>query len=141
MIETSISCMETSMRLYRHEFCPLWRSVEKGLVNPWACAEEFPRANEIVALAQSYDKLTAGMQHCYTVCIAIQFRRPIRFKVCFTASCGHAITCKRSHSERPTRTKLCMALSAHMRMRRRTRTKDKFTRPFSSSKVGSPSVW
>ena len=49
--------------------------------NPWACAEEFPCANEIVALAQSYDKLTAGMQHRYTVYIAIQFRRPIRFKV------------------------------------------------------------
>ena len=61
--------------------------------NPWACAEEFPRANEIVVLAQSYDKLTAVMQHRYTVCIAIQFRRPIRFKVCFTAGCGHAITC------------------------------------------------
>ena len=42
--------------------------------NPWACAEEFPRANEIVALAQSYDKLTAGMQHRYTVCIAIDNR-------------------------------------------------------------------
>ena len=56
--------------------------------HPWACAEEFPRANEIVALAQSYDKLTAGMQHRYTVCIAIQFHRPIRFKVCFTAVAG-----------------------------------------------------
>ena len=42
--------------------------------NPWACAEEFPRANEIVALAQSYDKLTAGMQHRYTYRVAIQFR-------------------------------------------------------------------
>ena len=53
------------------------------------------------------------MQHRYTVCIAIQFHQPIRFKVCFTAGCGHAI-----------RTKLCMALSAHMRMRHRTRTED-----------------
>ena len=41
--------------------------------NPRACAEEFPRANEIAALAQSHDKLTAGMQHRYTGCIAIQF--------------------------------------------------------------------
>ena len=39
--------------------------------NPWTCAEEFSHANEITALAQSYDKLTAGMQHRYTVCIAI----------------------------------------------------------------------
>ena len=77
---------------------------EKGLVNlgrilARSCAEEFPCANEIVALAQSYDKLTAGMQHRYTICIAIQFHRPIRFKICFTVGCGHAITCKRSHSD------------------------------------------
>ena len=83
--------------------------------NPWACAEEFPHANEIVALAQSYDKLTAGMQHRYTVCIAIQFRRPIRFKACFTTDCA----CNHMQT-----TKVCMALSAHMRMHRRTRTED-----------------
>ena len=60
--------------------------------SPWTCAEEFPRANEIAALAQSCDKLTAGMQHCYTCCKAIeaiQFSSPIRFKVCFTTGCYH----------------------------------------------------
>ena len=30
--------------------------------NPWAFTEEFPCANEITALAQSHDKLNAGMQ-------------------------------------------------------------------------------
>ena len=101
--------------------------------NPWACAEEFPRANEIVALAQSYDKLTAGMQHRYTVCIAIQFRRPIRFKVCFTAGCGHAITCKRSHSDQsePSFAWPCRHICA-CAVEREPRIQPKFTRPFSS---------
>ena len=36
--------------------------------NSWACAKEFPRASEIMALAQSHDKLTTGMQHR---CIAV----------------------------------------------------------------------
>ena len=98
--------------------------------NPWACAEEFPRANEIVALAQSYDKLTAGMQHCYTVCIV---RRPIRFKVCFTAGCGHAITCKRSHSDQsePSFAWPCRHICA-CAVEREPRIQPKFTRPFSS---------
>ena len=101
--------------------------------NPWACAEEFPRANEIVALAQSYDKLTAGMQHRYTVCIAIQFRRPIRFKVCFTAGCGHAITCKHSHSNQsePSFAWACQHICACV-VEREPRIQPKFTRPFSS---------
>jgi hypothetical protein len=34
------------------------------------CTEEFPRANEIAALSQSHDKLTAGMQHSYICCIS-----------------------------------------------------------------------
>ena len=37
---------------------------------PWACAEEFPVANEIAALAQLHNKLTAGI-HRYTLCIAV----------------------------------------------------------------------
>ena len=98
-----------------------------------ACAEEFPRANEIVALAQSYDKLTAGMQHRYTICIAIQFRRPIRFKICFIAGCGHAITCKRSHSEQsePSFAWPCRHICA-CAVEREPRIQPKFTRPFSS---------
>ena len=101
--------------------------------NPWAYAEEFPRANEIIALAQSYDKLTARMQHRYTVCIAIQFRRPIRFKVCFTAGCGQAITCKRSHSDQsePSFAWPCQHLCA-CAVEREPRIQPKFTRPFSS---------
>ena len=101
--------------------------------NPWACAEEFPRANEILALAQSYDKLTAGMQRRHTICIAIQFRRPIRFKVCFTAGCGHAITCKRSHSDQsePSFEWRCQHICA-CAVEREPRIQPKFTRPFSS---------
>jgi hypothetical protein len=33
--------------------------------NHCACAEEFPCANEVAALAQSHDKLTAEMQYHY----------------------------------------------------------------------------
>ena len=101
--------------------------------NPWACTEEFPRANEIVALAQSYDKLTAGMQHRYTYRVAIQFRRPIRFKVCLIAGCGHAITCKCSHSDQsePSFSWPCRHICA-CAVEREPRIHPKFTRPFSS---------
>ena len=92
--------------------------------NPWACAEEFPRTNEIVALAQSYDRLTAGMQYRYTVPIpyvAIQFCQPIRFKVCLLPVAG-----MRSHANAAivTNQNQALALSARMRMRSRTRTED-----------------
>ena len=37
--------------------------------NPWACTVEFPRANQITTLAQSYDSPTARMQqrHCLLI--------------------------------------------------------------------------
>ena len=41
--------------------------------NPWVRAEEFPCTNEIAALAQSHDELTAGMQHRYTCCSYISY--------------------------------------------------------------------
>ena len=66
-------------------------------------------------------------------CIAIQFRRPIRFKVCFTAGCGHAITCKPSHSDQsePRFAWACQQLCA-CAVEREPRIQPKFTRPFSS---------
>ena len=31
VIETSISCIESSMRFYNHDFCPLWHSIHAHL--------------------------------------------------------------------------------------------------------------
>ena len=36
--------------------------------NPWACAEEFPRASHIAALTRSHDFLTAGTYHPHACC-------------------------------------------------------------------------
>ena len=70
----------------------------------------------------------AGRQHR----IAIQFRRPIRFKVCFTANCGHAITYKHSHSDQsePSFAWRCQHICA-CTVEREPRIQPKFTRLFS----------
>ena len=84
--------------------------------NPWACAEEFPRANEIAALAQSHDKLTAGMQHRYTI-FNFADQSDSRFALLPVAG-------MRSHANAAIATNQNQALSAYMRMRCRTRTED-----------------
>ena len=48
-------------------------SGELGL-NPWACAVDFPCANQIAGLAQSYDSPTAGMQSAIASCINLNCR-------------------------------------------------------------------
>ena len=81
--------------------------------------------------------MTSLPQECniaiYTVCIAIEFRRPIRFKICFIAGCGHAITCKRSHSDQsePSFAWPCRHICA-CAVEREPRIQPNFTRPFSS---------
>ena len=42
--------------------------------NAWACAVEYPRANQIAALAQSYDLPTTGMQQGH--CLLYKFELP-----------------------------------------------------------------
>ena len=103
-------------------------------MNAWASAEEFPRANEIAALAQSHDKLTAGMQHHYACCISYIYAYndtdKSDFKLCPSAGCNLMQT-------QPMRSKLCMVLSA-CTLQREPRIWLTFTRPFSLLKGG---VW